>query len=195
VERLDQGTAILSTGETIPYGALIFGVGMIPNVELAEAAGLAVDNGILVDSAMRTSDPAIFAAGDVARYQSARFGRSVRLESWRNAQDSGIAVARTIMGEGDVYDPIPWFWSDQYDTNLQILGAPALHHDVIERGDMTSDAYSLIYMNGDAIAAAVSINQPRDNRVIRRIMERGKMPDRSDLANVKLNLQQLLRAD
>jgi 3-phenylpropionate/trans-cinnamate dioxygenase ferredoxin reductase component len=195
VERLNRDTAILSTGEKIPYGVLILGVGMIPNVELAEAAGLAVDNGVLVDSTMRTSDPVIFAAGDVARYHSARFGRAVRLESWSNAQDSGIAVASAIMGDGDIYDPIPWFWSDQYDMNLQVLGIPEPHHDVIERGDVTSDAYSLIYMSGNAIAAAVSINQPRDNRVIRKIMERGKLLDRSDLANINLNLQQVLRAN
>ena len=83
---------------------------MIPNAELAMAAGLPVDDGILVDSAMRTSDTAIFAAGDVvARYRGARFGRTMRLESWSNAQDGGIAVARAIMGDGGTYDPIPWF--------------------------------------------------------------------------------------
>ena len=194
VERLADGTATLSTGEEVTYGALILGVGMIPNVELAMAAGLAVDDGILVDSAMRTSDPAIFAAGDVARYRSARYGRTMRLESWSNAQDGGIAAARAIMGDSGTYDPIPWFWSDQYDANLQVLGIPEPHHDVIERGDVTSDAYSLIYMSDGAIAAAVSINQPRDNRIISRMIEGGKSVDKRALADIKINLQQALRA-
>jgi 3-phenylpropionate/trans-cinnamate dioxygenase ferredoxin reductase subunit len=194
VERLADGTATLSTGEEVPYGALILGVGMIPNAELAMAAGLAIDDGILVDSAMRTSDPAIFAAGDVARYHSARFGRSMRLESWSNAQDGGIAVARAIMGDGGTYDPIPWFWSDQYHVNLQVLGIPEPHHDVMVRGDVTSGAYSLIYMSDRAIAAAVSINQPRDNRILRKMMENGKLLDRRDLADITVNLPQSLGA-
>jgi 3-phenylpropionate/trans-cinnamate dioxygenase ferredoxin reductase subunit len=194
VERLADGAATLSTGEQVPYGALILGVGMIPNAELAMKAGLAVDDGILVDSAMQTSDPAIFAAGDVARYRSARFGRTMRLESWSNAQDGGIAVAHAIMGDGSKYDPVPWFWSDQYDVNLQVLGMPEPHHDVIERGDVSSDAYSLIYMSDGAIAAAVSINQPRDNRIISKMMEHGRWLDRRDLGDIKVNLQQALRA-
>jgi 3-phenylpropionate/trans-cinnamate dioxygenase ferredoxin reductase component len=193
VERLAGGNATLSTGEKVSYGALILGVGMIPNVELAIAAGLAVDNGILVDNAMRTSDPAIFAAGDVARYRSARLGRTMRLESWSNAQDGGIAVARSIIGDGAAYDPLPWFWSDQYDVNLQVLGIPEPHHDVIERGDVTSGAYSLIYLSDGAIAAVISINQARDNRILRKMMEAGKSLDRRDLADTTVNLQQALR--
>jgi 3-phenylpropionate/trans-cinnamate dioxygenase ferredoxin reductase subunit len=193
VERLARGTATLSTGEQVSYGALVLGVGMIPNVDLAVEAGLAVDNGILVDSAMRTSDPAIFAAGDVARYRSARLGRTMRLESWSNAQEGGIAVARSIMGDGAKYDPIPWFWSDQYDVNLQVLGIPEPHHDVIERGDVTSGAYSLIYLSGGAIAAVISVNRPRDNRILRKMMEDGKTVDRRDLADMTVNLQQAMR--
>jgi hypothetical protein len=123
-----------------------------------------------------------------------RFGRTMRLESWSNAQDGGIAVARAIMGDGGKYDPIPWFWSDQYRVNLQVLGIPEPHHDVIVRGDVTSGAYSLIYMNDRAIAAAVSINQPRDNRILRKMMENGKLLDRRDLADITVNLPQALGA-
>jgi 3-phenylpropionate/trans-cinnamate dioxygenase ferredoxin reductase subunit len=193
IEQLADGKARLSTGEEVSYGALIVGVGMAPNTELAAAAGLAVDDGILVDGTMRTSDPAIYAAGDVARYRSTRFGRLMRLESWSNAQDGGIAVARSLLGEGGTYDPIPWFWSDQYDVNLQVLGLPEPQHAVIERGDVTSAAYSLVYLSAGAIAGAISVNQPRDNRIIRKMMESGTTPDRQALTDVNISLQQQMR--
>jgi 3-phenylpropionate/trans-cinnamate dioxygenase ferredoxin reductase subunit len=186
--------ALLSTGAEVACGEILMGVGMIPNAELAIAAGLDTNDGILVGEGMRTSDPAIFAVGDVARYHSARHGRMMRLESWSNAQDSGISAARAILGEACPYDPLPWFWSDQYDVNLQLVGLPGSHHDVIVRGAREADAFSLIYIEGEHIVAALSVNQPRENRIIRKLIEGRKIIERSYLADSAVNLQHILRA-
>ena len=191
VERVAGDTAILSSGEKVPCGALIAGVGMIPNTELAVAAELEVEDGILVDSSMRTSDPNIFAAGDVARHRSSKLGRSLRFESWSNAQNGASAVAAAIMGETPTHEPVPWFWSEQHGTTLQIVGIPEAHHRVIERGDPSSDGYSFVYLNEGAIAAAVSINQPRDYRLIRKMIEKGKSLDEKWLADAQFNLQEV----
>lgn len=109
-------------GRTVAADLVVIGVGAQPNDGLAAEAGLAVDDGIVVDAFGRTSDPAIFAAGDVTNHPSPLYGRRVRLESVHNAMEQAKTVARTIAGDPQPYADVPWFWSDQYDLKLQIAG-------------------------------------------------------------------------
>ena len=116
---------VCADGRVFAADLAVIGIGAAPNDELARDAGLAVDNGVVVDAFGRTSDPAIFAAGDVTNHPNALFDRRMRLESVHNAMEQAKAVARTIAGQPQAYADVPWFWSDQYDLKLQIAGVGA----------------------------------------------------------------------
>ena len=134
--RADNGryAVALTKGETIVADHIVAGIGVEPNVDLARAAELDIDNGVRVDESLRSSDPDIFAVGDCANFPHALFGGArMRLESWRNAFDQGAHVASVIMGSRAPYRAVPWFWSDQYDLTLQIAGAPMLASTHVER--------------------------------------------------------------
>src|SRR5262249_6691256 len=121
--RVERAT--LGDGTRVDIAAAVVGIGVVPETGLASAAGLAIDNGIAVDDHGRTSDPAIYAAGDVTSHPNALLGRRVRLESWENAQNQAIHVGKAILGKAErPYAEIPWFWSDQYDLNIQLAGLP-----------------------------------------------------------------------
>lgn len=184
---------VLSTGETFPVRTIVAGIGMIPNSELADACGIEIDDGILVDASGRTSDPAIYAAGDVARYTSLRTGQSIRYESWSNAQNQAIAAAKAMAGVPAVYDPVPWFWSDQFDLNLQIVGIPKATDMQIIRGQKETGSFSIFHLGPDGqLASAISFNAARDNKIAKRLIEQGKAVDAGQLPDTKFNLQQLL---
>jgi 3-phenylpropionate/trans-cinnamate dioxygenase ferredoxin reductase subunit len=174
----------LADGQLLACDAIIVGVGMVPNDELARDAGLECDGGVVVDSACRTSDPDILAAGDVAVTTNPWAGRRLRLESWQNAQEQGIAVARSALGLDVDYRPLPWFWSDQYAMNLQIYGIPAPTHRVVARGTPGSDSFVLFYLDGDVVQAALGPNSAKDLRFARRLIEQRKPIDPERLADV-----------
>ncbi|WP_447778264.1 NAD(P)/FAD-dependent oxidoreductase [Variovorax boronicumulans] len=116
----------LATGEVLACDIVVYGLGVRPNVSLAAAAGLSTDNGIRADRHLRTADESIFACGDVCCYDSQRYGRAIRLENWRNAEDQADAAARNMLGQQLAFDAVPWFWSNQYDFALQVAGLPSL---------------------------------------------------------------------
>jgi len=185
--------ARLSGGETLPATAVVIGIGIVPNVELAEAAGLDVDNGIRVDALCRTSDPDIFAAGDVTNHPNDLLGRNIRLESWENAQNQGIAAAKAMLGGETPYCEIPWFWSDQYDVNIQLVGLPADVEETVTRGERADGSFVEFYMKGGRIDGAAAINNPRDIRFAKRLMQARKTVDPAALADPSVKLQTLLR--
>jgi 3-phenylpropionate/trans-cinnamate dioxygenase ferredoxin reductase component len=196
VERLSRNaegtlTVMLSDGRELDCDTVVVGIGLIPNDELAREAGLACDGGVVVDAQCRTSDPHIFAAGDVASWHCAWAGRRMRLESWQNAQEQGIAAARSALGLAVDHQPLPWFWSDQYDTNLQIYGMPTLAHRVVERRTPGSDSFILFYLDGDVVRAAVGPNAARDLRFARRLIEQRKVVDPARLADVQVPMAKL----
>ena len=174
--RLDDGRALASD-------LVVVGVGLVANDALARDAGIECDGGVLVDAHCRTSDPRVFAAGDVAVAPNPWAGRRVRLESWQNAQYQAIAAAKAALGGDAPYEPLPWFWSDQYDLKLQIYGLPAATHHPVMRGDPASGAFLAFYLDGDRVKAAVAANLPRDLRVARRLIERGTSVRAADLAD------------
>ena len=183
----------LAGGETVAATAAVIGIGIVPDVALAEAAGLAVDNGIRVDALCRTSDPDIFAAGDVTNHPNDLLGRHIRLESWENAQNQGIAAAKAMLGGETPYREIPWFWSDQYDVNIQLVGLPAGFDETVTRGDREAGGFVEFYMRDGRIYGAAAIDNPRDIRFARRLMQAEKIVDPAALADPAVKLQALLR--
>jgi len=196
VEKLSRNAGgtlavMLSDGRQIECNTVVVGIGLVPNDELAREAGLACDGGIAVDAQCRTSDPDIFAAGDVASWHCAWAGRRMRLESWQNAQEQGIAAAQSALGLDVDHQPLPWFWSDQYDTNLQIYGMPTAAHRVVERRAPGSDSFILFYLEGDVVCAAAGPNSARDLRFARRLIEQRKVVPPARLADVQVPMAKL----
>jgi 3-phenylpropionate/trans-cinnamate dioxygenase ferredoxin reductase subunit len=181
----------LNDGRQLVCDAVVIGIGLVPNDELARDAGLACDGGIFVDEQCRSSDPNIFAAGDVAAWHCNWAGRRMRLESWQNAQEQGIAAARSALGLEVVHQPLPWFWSDQYDTNLQIFGMPDPAHRVVARGDLASDSFVLFYLDGDKVQSALGPNSAKDLRFARRLIESRKSVDPEILANSSVAMSKI----
>lgn len=169
------------------------GIGSIPNAELAEAAGLAVRDGIVVDEFGRTSDPAIHAVGDVTQHYNPLLERHLRLESWQNAQNQAIAVAGSIAGSPTPYAEIPWFWTDQYDVNLQMAGAPLKWDQLVWRGEPGDHKFTLFQLNAGIPVAAVTANNGRDMHFAMRLIASGQAIEPTVLADKSVKLQDLCR--
>jgi 3-phenylpropionate/trans-cinnamate dioxygenase ferredoxin reductase subunit len=174
IEAIEGGDSVtgvrLSTGETVPAGLVLVAVGAEPNDHLAAEAGLEVDNGILVDGCGQTSDPDIYAAGDCTRFYSNRYQRSVRMESVQNAIDQAKAVAQALLGQEVDYDPLPWFWSDQYEIKLQIAGLSEGYDDVRVVGSTEDNKFYVAYLQDGRLIAVDSINSPRSHMMARRVI-------------------------
>lgn len=165
--------ALLTDGRELPADFVIVGVGIIPNTQLAEMAGLVIDNGIATDELGRTSDPAIWSAGDCASFPWK--GGRIRLESVGNAIDQAEAVAANILGAGEPYRAQPWFWSDQYDLKLQIAGLNTGYDRIVtRRGE--GDAASFWYFRGNDLLAVDAMNDSRAYMVGKRLIEMGRSP-------------------
>ncbi|WP_299818951.1 FAD-dependent oxidoreductase [uncultured Roseibium sp.] len=160
----------LATGETVPAGLVLMAVGAEPNDSLAEEAGVETDNGILVDGSGQTSDPDIYAAGDCTRFYSNRYKRSVRMESVQNAIDQAKIVAQALVGQDVDYDPLPWFWSDQYDIKLQIAGLSDGYDDTVVVGSTEDRKFYVAYLKAGQLIAVDSINAPRSHMMARRVI-------------------------
>lgn len=186
--------AVLEDGGETPCDVCVVGVGMAPRTSLAEAAGLDVDDGIVTDECGRTSHPDVFAAGDVASHPNPILGRRLRLESWENAQNQAINTARTMLGKSSPYAEIPWFWSDQHDANIQLMGLPRNWTDVAVRGDRDEGAFVEFYLDDGRLQGAAAVNNARDLRFTRRLMMADRTYDPSALADPGVKLQSLLRS-
>jgi 3-phenylpropionate/trans-cinnamate dioxygenase ferredoxin reductase subunit len=182
---------VLEGSEPVPADIVVIGIGIVPNVELAAAAGLEVANGIVVDEFGRTSDPAIFAAGDCALQPNAFTGRRLRLESYQNAQDQAMAVARNMVGEPKAYEDSLWVWSDQHDVNLQMTGLPEGYDKLVQRGDPASGAFMLFYLKEGRIVAVNTVNLGREMKPAQRLMQSRKVFDPAQLADPNMRLLKL----
>lgn len=181
--------AILSDATEHPFDMVIVGIGITPATTLAEAAGLTVENGIAVDAQGRTSDPAIWAAGDCACFPYK--GDRIRLESVQNAIDQAEAVAKNILGAGAEYVPQPWFWSDQYDVKLQIAGLNTGYDRVVVRDG--GAARSHWYYKGATLLAVDAMNDPRGYMIGKRLIEAGKSPAPEMVGDAEADLKPLLK--
>ena len=162
--------AMLSTGERLPARMAIVGIGVVPNVELADTAGLALSNGIRVDGSLRSSQPEILAIGDVANYRHLFSGADVRLESVQNATDQARLAARTILGHAGHYDSVPWFWSDIGDMKLQMVGLAASSDSTVVVGDVADNRFSVYHYAGNRLIAIESVNRPADHMLGRKML-------------------------
>jgi 3-phenylpropionate/trans-cinnamate dioxygenase ferredoxin reductase subunit len=183
--------AELADGRVLPCDFVIVGVGIAPATGLAEAAGLALDNGIAVDAFGRSSDPAVWAAGDCASFPHA--GGRLRLESVGNAIDMAEAVAANIVGAAEPYVAKPWFWSDQYDAKLQIAGLNTGYTHVVTR-KTSEDQVAFWYFRGGTLLAVDAMNDARAYMVGKRLIEAGRSPDPVVLADPAADLKPLLKA-
>ena len=195
------GVAIrLADGGLVESDLVVVGIGARPNVELAEAAGLAIDNGIAVDERLRTSDPHIFAAGDCCSFPLALYGgRRVRLEAWRNALQQGALAALNMLGRNEAHTAVPWFWSDQYDLGLQVAGLVDETVEIVRR-DSGDGGVLLFHLAADGRLIAASGIGPgasiaRDFKLAEMLIARRARPSREALQSPEVKLKQLLMSE
>ncbi|WP_159013497.1 NAD(P)/FAD-dependent oxidoreductase [Acidisoma sp. S159] len=199
VDDSDSVTFTLSNGRMVEADLAVIGVGATPVIDLAKAAGLTIENGIAVDSNMRTSDPNIFAAGDCCSFPLAIYGgRRVRLEAWRSAQEHGTLAARNMLGNAEQHCSIPWFWSDQYELGLQVVGLSDEGTSVVRR-DIGADCFILFHLAADLRLVAASGIGPinsvaRDVRLAEMLIAKKARPAAEMLARPEVKLKSLLES-
>jgi 3-phenylpropionate/trans-cinnamate dioxygenase ferredoxin reductase component len=177
-------TAVLTDdGAEHPADVVIVGVGVVPADELAIASQLECGNGIMVDHNCRTSDPAIWAAGDCTNHPSVHYGRRLRLESVDNAFEQAASAAHNMRGATTTHDKVPWFWSDQYDLKLIIVGLSQGYDQVILRGNPASRSFSACYLRAGELIAVDAINSPKDQMAARKLIAAHARPALERLAN------------
>jgi 3-phenylpropionate/trans-cinnamate dioxygenase ferredoxin reductase subunit len=180
-------------GRLLAADLVVAGIGVVPNVELAQQAGLSCDNGIVVNEFGQTSNGDIYACGDCTSYKHPFAGQAVRLESVQNAGDQARAVAAKIAGKDKPYTAIPWFWSDQYDVKLQMAGLTLGCDRHVVRGDLDGGSFSLLHFKGDHLRAVEAVNQPRDYIVGRMLLEKNISPTKEQAADSRFDLKSLLK--
>lgn len=179
----------LSNGEQLDADLVVVGIGVLPNVELAESCGLAVNDGIVVDDHCRTDDPDIFAIGDCTMHPNALLGRSLRLESVHNAVEQAKTAAANLLGEDVGYTQVPWFWSDQYDLKLQIVGMSQGYDEVVTRGNPEQRSFACLYLQQGRLIAVDAVNNPRDFMQAKALIAAGCHPDVTRLADPAIALK------
>ena len=162
--------ATLNTGGTVDFDSVVIGIGVLPNVELAEEAGLTCDNGILVNEFCATDDENIYAVGDCSRYQSLIYGRDIRLESIPNASGQARIAAAAICGDEVAYNEVPWFWSDQYHIKLQTAGLFDGYDEAVVRGNPSDNKFSVFYLKAGRVLAVDAINSPMEFMIAKKLI-------------------------
>ncbi len=189
----DTVTAVLcADGSRLAADLVVVGIGLIANTELAAEAGLQIDNGILVDEHAQTSDPHIYAAGDCTNHPNALLGRRLRLESVPNALEQSRVAAANMAGKAKTYASVPWFWSDQYELKLKMVGLAEGFERLVLRGDPATDSFSAFYLKGDKVLAADTVNRPQDFIAAKRLVAEGIAVTDAQLADDSRPLKELL---
>jgi NADPH-dependent 2,4-dienoyl-CoA reductase/sulfur reductase-like enzyme len=185
--------AVMTSGEGLPADTVIIAIGVVPNAGLAAEAGIQVDNGILVDEALRTSDPDIFAAGDVANAFNPLLGRRIRVEHWANALNSGPAAARSMLGQDVSYDRVPYFFTDQYDLGMETAGLPdpGTYDEIVYRGDKDSLEFVAFWLSDGAVVAGMNVNVWDVNDDIQALIRSETVVDPDRLADPDVPLTDL----
>lgn len=194
--RLDQGVAgfwgagqvsavVTSGGAEVPADVVIVGIGVRPNTRLAEEAGLDVSDGVLVDQSLRTSDPDVYAAGDVANAYNPLLGRRIRVEHWANALNGGPAAARAMLGQDVVYDRVPYFFSDQYDLGMEMSGvaSPGEYDQVVYRGDVPGREFVAFWLSGGRVVGGMNVNVWDVTADVQNLIRSGAQVDADRLAD------------
>ena len=188
----DSVSTVLCGDQKFDADIVIIGIGIVPNVEIAQAAGLECKNGILVDDHCRTSNVDIFAAGDCTNHPNQILGRRLRLESVPNAIDQAKVASSNMLGGDKVYAAIPWFWSDQYELKLQMVGFSGDGDEAVLRGDQSTNQFAIFYLNKGRVVAVDAVNSPREFMICKRLY--GKPVDAASLGDETVELKSLLTA-
>jgi 3-phenylpropionate/trans-cinnamate dioxygenase ferredoxin reductase subunit len=183
---------VCADGSSHAADLVIVGVGAVATTELASEAGLACDNGVVVDEYCRTSDPSIYAAGDCTNHPSPRFGRRVRLESVDNAFEQAKTAALNLLDRPVAHDRVPWFWSDQFDNKLLIVGLSQDYDRQVLRGDPASRSFSVCYLKGRELLALEAINHSKDYMAARKLIAERALLDPEKLADSGLALKEAI---
>jgi 3-phenylpropionate/trans-cinnamate dioxygenase ferredoxin reductase subunit len=183
----DGYVAMLNDGSNVNFDHTVVGIGVIPNTGLAEAAGLECDNGIVVNEYTLTSDPTIYAIGDVSNHPNEFYARNIRLESVPNAMEQAKVAAASICGKPKIYNSFPWFWSDQYDVKLQTAGLSQGYDETVVRGDMADKKFALFYLKEGKVIAVDAINSPKDFMKAKALIPQGLAVSKGKLADTTKN--------
>jgi 3-phenylpropionate/trans-cinnamate dioxygenase ferredoxin reductase component len=185
--RLDDGTVL-------PADTVVVGIGVLPNTEIATAAGLTVDNGVVVDASLRTSDPDVYAVGDIARFPNQLAGKHIRVEHWANALNQPTTAAAAMMGRPAVYDELPYFFTDQFDLGMEFLGyvEPGDYDSVAFRGDVAAREFIAFWLSSDSrVLAGMNVNVWDVTDPIKSLIRSGKSVDIQRLADPAVPLDQV----
>lgn len=184
-------TQVMCGDEAIDADLVIVGIGIIPNIELAQEAGLACENGITVDDHCQTSNPDIYAIGDCTNHPNPLLNRRLRLESVPNAMEQARVAVTNMLGGDKVYAAVPWFWSDQYELKLQMVGFSSDGDTQVMRGDQAANEFAVFYLKDNKVVAADAVNAPREFMVAKQLY--GVEVDPADLANPETDLKTLIK--
>ena len=191
--RKEVEKVICSNGKILEADGVVVGVGIIPNQEIAKSAGLKCNNGIVVDKFGRTEDPFIFACGDCTNHPNPSLNKNLRLESVHNALEQAKTVAFSLIGKPEKYDQIPWFWSDQYEEKLQIVGLSGDHDEIVTRGSMAEGNFMLFFLKKGELIAINSVNNPKEFSISKKLVA-NKLKISSDvLCDQSVDLKGLLK--
>ncbi|WP_417561930.1 NAD(P)/FAD-dependent oxidoreductase [Microbacterium sp.] len=191
-----HATGVVVDGQTVPADLVLIGVGAIPNTKLAEDAGIAVERGILTDASLRTSDPDVYAAGDVANAEHPVLGERVRSEHWANALNSGPVAAKAMLGQDVQHDMIPYFYSDQFDLGMELSGYPSLMRDakLVIRGDVDKREFIVFWVQGARVVGGMNVNVWDVNEDVQKLIGSGADVDLDKLADPNVPLTELVTA-
>ncbi|BFM20245.1 NAD(P)/FAD-dependent oxidoreductase [Gilvimarinus japonicus] len=194
-QTADTQEVVCSDGSIYPANLIVMGVGIRVNQELAEEAGLEIDNGIKVDASCRTSDVNIYAIGDCTYHHNKHYDRFLRLESVQNAVDQAKTTAKALTGKEADYDALPWFWSDQYDVKLQMVGLSQGYNNIIKRDESENGQhkFSTWYFKDDELLAVDAVNNAKAYVVGTKFIADKKQPKKADVSNTNVDLKDLLR--
>ncbi|HEY3839503.1 MAG TPA: FAD-dependent oxidoreductase [Bryobacteraceae bacterium] len=179
-------------GDAYPADVVVIGIGVVPHVDLAEAAGLPCGNGIIVNEHLKTADDNIYAIGDCAWHPNRYAGCPVRIESVQNAVDQARSVSASIIGRPRPYDAVPWFWTDQFEAKLQMAGLSVGGDLAVTRGDPDTGRFSVCYFKGDRLMAIDSVNRPGDHMAGRKLLAAGARLTPTQAADLNFDLKALL---
>ena len=191
--RLER--VITNRGRVVECDFAVVGVGVEPVTDVVAESGVEISNGILVDEYCRTNVEGIYAAGDVANHMHPVFARRMRVEHWQNAMLQGAAAARSMLGKGTPYDSVHWFWSDQYDVNLQYAGFHGNAVDIVVRGNLEARSFIAFYLSEGRIDAVVAVNRGRDLRRVIPLIDARALVEPRHLADDDVDLRHLARGD
>lgn len=184
----------LENGKVEPADVVVIGVGVTPRIELAERAGLRIENGVVVDEHLETSVPGVFAAGDIANAYHPHYGRHLRVEHWANALHQGATAGRNAAGHRDAYTRLPYFYSDQYDLGLEYVGHGSAEDDLVIRGDIDARRFVAFWLRDGIVTAAMSVNVWEVIEDLKSVVASGQRIDPARLADADLPLPELVPA-